>query len=178
MLHGRQRQLEPNRQAMYSDGRSIFIYGERGVGKFSLARIAASQYRDGRRDFLYVLCEPSSTLESVLVTLARKAGLIETKAQERSHKFTARFATIFEYVHTRSSSVAADKLVEPPSLDACVELALDIVAAVGPRAIAVVDEFDTIAELRERQKFGELIKRLGDRDIDLKLILSGIGSSL
>lgn len=33
-------------------------------------------------------------------------------------------------------------------------------------------------KIRIPQKFGELIKRLGDRDVNLKLILSGIGSTL
>jgi hypothetical protein len=178
MLHGRDRQLDLIRQALYADGRSIFIYGERGVGKSSLARISASKYRGDRHDFLYVLCEPTSTLESVLVSLAKKAGLEESEAQDRSHTFTARFGQFFEYVHQRSSSITAEKLIDAPTIESCVELAQEIVDRIGPKAIAVIDEFDTVSELRERQKFGDLIKRLGDRDINLKLILSGIGSSL
>ena len=178
MLRGRGHQLDLIRQALYADGRSIFVYGERGVGKSSLARIAASQYRGGSTDFPYVLCEPGSTVESVLLLLARQAKVAESEDQKRTHRFTARFGKFIEYVQERSSNKAGDKLALPPTLDACVELGQEIADALGSRAIVVIDEFDTIRDLTERQKFGELIKRLGDRDVNLKLVLSGIGSSL
>src|SRR5208282_6571100 len=32
-LYGRERQLEQIKQAMYSPGRHVFVYGDRGVGK-------------------------------------------------------------------------------------------------------------------------------------------------
>jgi uncharacterized protein len=41
LLHGRAKQLEEIRRALYSPGRQIFIYGHRGVGKTSLAQTAA-----------------------------------------------------------------------------------------------------------------------------------------
>src|SRR5690349_21737323 len=40
-LYGREKQLEQIKQAMFSPGRHVFIYGDRGVGKTSLARTAA-----------------------------------------------------------------------------------------------------------------------------------------
>jgi uncharacterized protein len=177
MLHGRQKQLETIRRALFADGRSVFIFGDRGVGKSSLAKIAASQYRNNRRDFLYIQCESSSTLSSVLLALARKAGVPETDGTERKYGFSASLSG-FKYTHERTKKVDADKLVEPPSLDACVELIVDIMNVVGDKAIAVVDEFDAIHDIRERQRFGDLLKRLGDRGLDFKLILSGIGASL
>jgi hypothetical protein len=178
MLRGREQQLALIRQALYAEGRSVFIYGERGVGKSSLARIAASQYREGSSEFPYVLCEPNSSLESVLVALARQVGLDGSEEQKRTHRFTARLWKFVEYTQERSSTNPGEKLLSEPSLDSCVELGQEIADALGQRAIAVVDEFDTISDLKERQKFGELIKRLGDRDVNLKLILSGIGSTL
>lgn len=178
MLHGRDKQLEVIRRSLFANGRSVFIYGERGVGKSSLARVVARQYRGDTEDFLYVQCEASSTLSSVLLALARAAQVEERSPQERKHTITARLGKFFEYQHTRSSHRPEVQLVEPPSLDACVELVNDIVDAVGEYAIAVIDEFDTISELSERQRFGDLLKRLGDQDIDFKIVLSGIASSL
>jgi hypothetical protein len=178
MLRGRAHQLALIRQALYAEGRSVFIYGERGVGKSSVARIAATQYRNGKSDFPYILCEPSSRIESVLVSVARAVGITDEAEQTRSHRITARIPKLFEYEHHRSSRKDADRIIEPPSLDACVELAQQIARAIGSGPIVVVDEFDTIADVDERRRFGELIKRLGDRDVALKFILSGIGSSL
>ncbi len=177
MLHGRQRQLETIRRAFYADGRSVFIFGDRGVGKSSLAKIAASQYRDNRKDFLYVQCEEDSTLASILLTLARKAGVKETPEQQRKQGFSAGLGTL-KYTNERTTTIDADKLAEPASLDACVELVNDIVNVAGQKTIAVIDEFDAIRDLRERQRFGDLLKRIGDRGVGFKLILSGIGASL
>jgi len=178
MLHGREKQLETIRRSLFADGRSVFIFGDRGVGKSSLARIAASQYRDNRKDFLYVQCEPDSTLPSVLVALARQAGVAEKDEQERTHSFSAGWGEMLRYTHERKTRSSEDKLIEPPSLDACAELVVDIGNAAGQKAIAVVDEFDAIRDVRERQRFGDLLKRIGDRGIEFKFILSGIGASL
>jgi predicted AAA+ superfamily ATPase len=73
MLHGREPQLETIRRSLFVDGRSVFIFGDRGVGKSSLAEIAASQYRDDKKDFLYVQCEDKSTLSSVSLAMIASA---------------------------------------------------------------------------------------------------------
>ena len=43
-----------------SKGRNIFIFGERGVGKTSLAKTAANQYQSSDREFIDVSCAPDT----------------------------------------------------------------------------------------------------------------------
>lgn len=42
----------------------------------------------------------------------------------------------------------------------------------------VLDEFDSIADEKERNKFASLLKQLGDQSVNMKFIFTGIGNSL
>src|SRR5581483_5958397 len=66
LLRGRAVQLDEIRQALYSAGRQIFIYGDRGVGKTSLAQTAAFQRQSSDQDPILVACSPSSSCFSIV----------------------------------------------------------------------------------------------------------------
>ena len=51
-------------------------------------------------------------------------------------------------------------------------------SAYSQRTVAVIDEFDLIADEAERNKFAELIEVLGDRKSEVKLICTGVASAL
>ena len=53
-LKGREQQLQEIERALYAVGRHIFIYGDRGVGKSSLAATAAYQYQSTDAELGYV----------------------------------------------------------------------------------------------------------------------------
>jgi hypothetical protein len=48
----------------------------------------------------------------------------------------------------------------------------------GPPAIAIVDEFDQLSAVTDKKFVADLIKQLSDQNIDLRLMICGIGSSL
>ncbi|WP_338928930.1 ATP-binding protein [Roseomonas mucosa] len=56
MLRGRERNLEQIRRAFVQMGRHIFIYGDRGVGKTSLALTAAYEHESAHREPLMLTC--------------------------------------------------------------------------------------------------------------------------
>ena len=178
MLYGRDEQLTRVSRALYAEGRHVFIYGDRGVGKSSLAKTAASAYRDGQKDYLFVSCEHGSTLFSVMHSLAKL--VIESNAgqeKKRSHEITLGWGPL-KYRLESDSTTSGNDLPAPGSLDDCIQLLIDIVNLYGPQSIAVIDEFDAIDQLAERQRFADLLKRMGDRNVGLKFILSGIAASL
>jgi uncharacterized protein len=60
-LHGREPQMREIEQALCSPGRSVFIYGERGVGKSSLAQTVAYAYQSSQHEPVILACDPHTT---------------------------------------------------------------------------------------------------------------------
>ncbi len=55
-LFGREKKLTEIERAFNSPGRHIFIHGDRGVGKTSLALTAANLRQAGSEEPIYILC--------------------------------------------------------------------------------------------------------------------------
>ncbi len=65
-LFGRTKQLNLVQQALYAPGRSIFIYGDRGVGKTSLAQTVAFSHQSATHDPVMLVCEPKTTFAGLM----------------------------------------------------------------------------------------------------------------
>lgn len=59
-LFGRETQFDQIQQSLYAPGRSVFIYGDRGVGKTSLAQTVAYAQHSSSDNPVLIACEPSS----------------------------------------------------------------------------------------------------------------------
>lgn len=70
-LIGRERDLTQIRRALASPGRHVFIYGERGVGKTSLAITAGKVAATEDKNFIYVPCGQDTTFYEVIATIAK-----------------------------------------------------------------------------------------------------------
>jgi hypothetical protein len=64
-LKGREKKLEDIRRAMVQPGRSVFIHGDRGVGKTSLAQTAAFEHQSASKPPVLIGCDASSTFGRV-----------------------------------------------------------------------------------------------------------------
>ena len=72
-LRGRQVLLNKIDRAFNSEGKHVMIFGDRGVGKTSLARTAAFLQHTGQGDPPTVLCEPTTTALGLLRDIAVKS---------------------------------------------------------------------------------------------------------
>ena len=72
-LHGRSHELDRIEKALFAPGRHVFIYGDRGVGKSSVAATAASQLQSSDAEYIDVACSPDATLRSIVANIAYKA---------------------------------------------------------------------------------------------------------
>jgi ABC-type molybdenum transport system ATPase subunit/photorepair protein PhrA len=79
-LYGREQQLDQIKQAMFSPGRHIVIYRDRGVGKTSLARTAAFQHHPSAGEPIIVACGTGTTFVTLMNDVACQL------AARRSHK--------------------------------------------------------------------------------------------
>src|SRR5690349_16934088 len=89
MLQGRRQELSDIRDALEMGSGAPLIFGNRGVGKTSLARTAAQEHTASDREPLYVACSPNGPLLRLLrgaaaglSDLAIKLGRVPKKTFE------------------------------------------------------------------------------------------------
>lgn len=174
-LFGRDVDLERIRRSLMAPGRQIFIYGERGVGKSSLANAAATQCQSSDAHPIQVSCTSTSTFTTVVEDLLQAT---QTEASgpttiRREGKVGWRGLQAGGHIETTTPAVGAPANINEAAAR------LDIAfRAYSRRTVAVIDEFDGLPDRVERNKFAELIKALGDKQSTAKLIFTGVATSL
>jgi len=71
LLKGRQRQLGRALDGLEVPGRSLFIYGERGVGKTSLAQTVAHSINSSDTHPVLYGCTPDTTFSRLIAQIVR-----------------------------------------------------------------------------------------------------------
>jgi hypothetical protein len=174
-LFGRQNEIDRIRRALMAPGRQVFIYGERGVGKSSLANAAAIQWQSSDRDPLNTSCSSDASFASVVWSLIRMSGTepANTRVDRSGATMKAGPVTLISNADVTTQAGAA-----PLDVEEAAERLDRAFAGYSSRTIAVVDEFDLLRDKADRQRFAELLKALGDRNSAAKLIFTGVAATL
>jgi hypothetical protein len=176
-LHGRRTELDRIEKAMFAHGRHVFIYGDRGVGKSSLAATVANQLQSSDAPYLDVSCAPDATLRSIVANIgyrALNASRIRLSRETAKQSLDLRFLK-FE---STSESGVGDLHASIHSLLDAVEVLRELSAFYSKRTIVVIDEFDRMSSPEQRTQFADLLKHLGDKKVDVKFIFTGVARSL
>lgn len=176
-LYGREKELDRIEKALFAGGRNIFIYGDRGVGKSSLAATAAAQYQSSDALPIDVGCAPNSTFASVVANIAyqaTKTSRLHSTTTSASAGVTTRFFRMEGGVTQANRNLHE----EIRSVTDAVEVLREIAQIHSEKPIVVLDEFDRIVEPGERNQFADLLKQIGDKRVPIKFIITGVGSSL
>src|SRR5689334_20156114 len=72
-LFGRQKALQQISRAFNSSGRHVFIYGDRGVGKSSLALTSAYLVQNSAEEPVYITCGAGQTFGELIFAAANAA---------------------------------------------------------------------------------------------------------
>lgn len=178
MLRGRSAQLNAIEIALETGGRSAFVYGVRGVGKTSLAQTAAYHFAPSEPGPLLLSCDPTTTFGRFVRELVAKAvGAHPLERRTTIAKQSA--AKLYLLEGAKKHEVEIGNVPTPEGVNeavALLEYALDVVGK-GP-IVAVVDEFDRIADFGQRALFGDFVKQIGDQKIAVKFLFCGVGRSL
>ena len=176
-LYGREKELDRIEKALFAAGRHIFIYGDRGVGKSSLAATAANQYQSVDASYIDIGCSPDATLRSVVANIAYQAiDASRLKKEKRNLSVQADLRYLKASLASETSS--ANLHEEIVSLADAVEVLREAASLHSDKPIVVLDEFDRIRSPEERNAFADLIKQMGDKKVPLKMIFTGVASSL
>lgn len=178
LLEGRENELETVRRALLMPGRHAFIYGDRGVGKSSLAHTAAHLYQSSDGSPITVSGSSDGSFSSIIANVAYQAlnrsRVACISKETRSLSFSWHGLSL-----GGSKEISQVDIVQHlRTIGDAVGLLAEIGKLHSRAPIIVLDEFDTISDVEERSKFAALIKMIGDQGVKIRFIFTGVGTSL
>lgn len=176
-LKGRDKELDTIKKSLYAPGRHVFVHGDRGVGKSSLGQTAAFQYQSSDASPIFVSGSPDDTFATVIANIVSQAirrPRTESVKSTKSISVEVGGLRLNEGTETAGIDIAASIR----STGDAVALLEHIAERRGGNTAVVIDEFDAIRDAGERNRFAALLKQMGDRSVNLKIIFTGIGKSL
>ena len=167
LLNGRLEQIQRVIGTVASAGQHALIYGERGVGKTSLAslihQIWAEYIADSRP---LIAARVQCDYDDDYGTIWRKVGeAIQRDIDKRGLTVAGNGA----FEDTRAVIEAGD--ADPTSVTSLFDLA-------GVKTIVVIDELDTVKDDETTRLMASTIKQLSDFAIDATLVLVGVADSV
>lgn len=159
---------------------TIFIYGQRGVGKTSLARTAAQNVNTSNFEHVYVACAPGSRMLHIMRDLS--VELLQCI-------FSMGGATDIKSKVEVNLSLNPSIKASFEKMDANLPVFTDINTAVRvlkdlndlvPNdcpVVLVIDELEELDE-KDREELAYLIKQIGDQEFSLKFVLVGIAGNV
>jgi hypothetical protein len=175
-LKGRTKTLTQIDRAFNSPGKHIFIYGDRGVGKTSLAQTAATLRQSADAMPILVSCSGTSFLSTVRDAIKQSIPAGDAVFQKKmEHKLKMGFGGI-GYDFSRSVSGGVIPVLD--NVNDAVEMLKFVAEFHSREPVIIFDEFDQLSSDVERKMCAEVIKAVSDRSVGVRFIFCGIGSSL
>lgn len=176
-LFGREKALKQIERALGSEGRQIFVYGDRGVGKTSVALTAANLLNDASSTPIYVLCGSDETFATVIKAVGD--ALTDIKERFESPRAPSELgATLAGFGATyKPGHKTAAHIDLPTSLNEALDILRYVAAKRNGRVIVVIDEMERMKP-EEREKFAELIKNIPELDERVRFIFCGIANTV
>lgn len=165
LFAGRLPQLMDVVNAMNQKGQHAILFGERGVGKTSLARVISSIIFSGSGNGLIkvaINCDPTMDFSALWHKVARE---ISFKTVSSSIGFTA---------EEKVSGTTLDTMLPPKVSPDDVR---HLFSRVG-KCLIVLDELDRITDLDTTSLLADTIKGLSDHAVDTTLLLVGVADSV
>lgn len=175
-LKGRAKTLTQIDRAFNSPGKHIFIYGDRGVGKTSLAQTAASIWQSADAEPILVSCGGAPFLSIVRDAVKQSIPAGDAVFQnKKEHRFKAGLGGFgYEFVNGINTGVVP----KIETVNDAVQM-LKLVSTLHSREpVIIFDEFDQISDDNQRKICAEVIKAFSDGSVGVRFIFCGIGTSL
>jgi len=163
-FRGRFEQIRAATDTIMSPGLHAVIYGNRGVGKTSLANILGDFLEKSVVATSRVICGHSDTFEDVI-----------RRALEGLGFQTTRYPTGFVGERQSESFSVADQL--PADGRLAPDSVARVLSVLPPYVVLVIDEFDRLRP-HVTASFADLLKAMSDRGAETTLVLVGVASSV
>jgi GTPase SAR1 family protein len=161
---GRIAQLQKIVEAINKEGQHAILYGERGVGKTSLANIMVKSITNVYP--VKITCDRTDTFKTLWERAFEQIEFSQTVA---GLGFSPQIKTNVISLKGQISSLA---VVRPSSI-------VSLLNRLGTlNLLFVFDEFDNITNEKTKSSFADLIKSLSDNNLNSTVVLVGIADSI
>ncbi len=175
-LFGRERTLTTIDRAFSSPGRQIFVYGDRGVGKTSLALTTAYMHTGIENMPIYVMCGKTNdfgqTIQAIGQALIPVEQRMEKVASGGGFNFTLPGG--MGGIGLSDGTMGTSNIAAPQSLNEALDIVRYVAAKRKNTTIIIVDEMERIDSSTEREKFAEFIRNIPELNADVRFIFCGI----
>ncbi len=177
-LFGREKALRQIDRAFVSEGRQIFIYGDRGVGKTSLAQTSATLANDASASPIHVFCGKEESFFNVVRAIGNAVMDVAERFETSGEPATFGGSFLGIGANYKGSKKTKTAIPLPTSLNEALDVLRFVLTRRHGRVVVIVDEMERIKLADEREKFAELIKNLPEIDDRLRFIFCGIGNTV
>jgi len=167
LFAGRTEQVQSLLNAIFQRGQHAIIYGERGVGKTSLANII-SDWMPTLEKYNYQIvkfnCAANSTFNAIWHGIMRELSVVQTATRPG-----------FGATSDERKGVSLDDFLPENVSSEDVRFALQ---RVGSSTIIVIDEFDRVTDRSVSSLLADTIKSLSDHSVETTLVVIGVADSI
>lgn len=176
-LKGRAAKLTQIARAFNSPGRHVFIFGDRGVGKTSLAQSAAVLRQSSDKEPITIACDQGTNFFSLVrdMSTACMPGREMLHQRQTERKLALGIPGLS---YEMKQGIENGVIPTPTNINEAVGLLRFIAGYHSSNPVVIVDEFDQLSKIEDKKYFADLIKQISDQDIGVRFIFCGIGSSL
>ncbi len=173
-LRGRESMLRKIDRAFNSPGMHVFIYGDRGVGKTSLAQSAAVLHQSSDADPILVACDPQVSFFKLVQDMVNHCVPVQQVGKKRE-KLSINVPGIS---YELADAIEGRQVPEPRSINDAISFMKYVRRFHSKEPIIIIDEFDQLKSDGDKKYFADFVKQLSDQGVGIRLIFCGIGSSL
>lgn len=177
-LFGRGKSLTQIDRALNSSGRHVFIHGDRGVGKTSLALTAAYLEQPTASEPIYVVCSESTTFPELVAAIGREAIPLSERfeADGTPREFGAQAYGFGANFKQKGSGTIA--IPTPTDMNQAIDIVRFVREKRGAGTVIVVDELERVRSEDTKSQLAEFSNSLSSAVQDIKFIFCGIGSTV
>ncbi|MER9849607.1 ATP-binding protein [Mesorhizobium sp. M0106] len=178
LLFGREKALKQIDRALSSQGRQVFIFGDRGVGKTSVALTTANILQSANAAPIYVVCSQNDAFGDVIKAIGNSVVHIDSRIEKRGNTASGGGSFAGFGLNYKGGDKPQAVIEAPTSLNAALDIIRYVLSKRKGKIIIVIDEMERISESIQRDKFAEFIKNIPELEERVKFIFCGIATTI
>jgi uncharacterized protein len=174
-LYGREKMLQTIDRAFSSPGRQIFIHGDRGVGKTSLALTSAYVHTGVENLPIYVMCGSTNDFGQTIQAIGNATIPVDQRVERLRPGGSFNLAIPGGLgVGMTDPATGGAGIAAPQSLTEALDVVRYVASKRAGTTIIIVDELERIKGDGEREKFAEFIRNIPELNVDVRFVFCGI----